>query len=392
MSFERIILIIIDACGVGALPDAADYGDAGSATIPHTAESAGGLNLPNCQKLGLGNIIEIEGVPPADAPIGCFGKMASQSAGKDSISGHWEICGLALGKPLPTYPHGFPLSLVTEFERRSGVATIGNVTASGTEIIERLGREHMETGALILYTSADSVWQMAAHEDIYSLERQYELCRISRQLLSGEHSVGRVIARPFIGTPGKFTRTTGRRDFSLVPPSDTLLDSMTKQGLGIKAIGKTWDLFAQRGFSSHVKTYNNAEGVEAIADFIEKDTQHEMAFANLVDFDMLWGHRRDVQGFAAGLEAFDQDLGKLLPLLHEDDLLIITADHGCDPTYIKHTDHTREYVPLLIYGRHAKSGVNLGTRATFADVACTIGDIFKVEHKYIGQSFLQDIL
>ncbi|MBU8933038.1 MAG: phosphopentomutase [candidate division Zixibacteria bacterium] len=391
MSIGRIILVVIDGCGVGAMPDAADYGDAGTATIPHTAQAASGLNMPYAQRLGLGNIVAIEGVPQHDKPTGCYGKMAARSPGKDSTSGHWEITGLILDQPFPTYPNGFPRELVAEFERLSGVETIGNITASGTEIIERFGPEHLKTGAIILYTSADSVWQLAAHEGVYPLERQYELCRIARELLSGEHAVGRVIARPFVGSPGSFERTTGRRDFSLTPFADTILDLMNKNGLKVQAIGKTWDLLAKRGFQSHVKTVSNDEGMKGIIKFARDDRQHDMAFANLVDFDMLWGHRRDENGFARALEDFDQGLGSLLETMRDDDLVIITADHGCDPTFDRHTDHTREYVPLLVYGHGTAAGVNLGTRASFVDVACTIAEIFGLKHKFGGASFLKQI-
>lgn len=388
MYFKRVILIIIDACGVGELPDAAQYGDSGAATIPDVARAAGGLSMPNCQKLGLGNIANIKGVPPHKSAEGCYGKMAEKSPGKDSTTGHWEIGGVILDKPFPLFPNGFPPELVSEFERRARVKTMGNKTASGTEIIKELGQRHLETKEIILYTSADSVWQMAAHEDLYPLERQYELCQIARDMLTGEYAVARVIARPFIGRPGNFTRTTGRRDFSLEPPEDTILDLLVKNGFKTLAIGKIWDLFAGRGLTNKIKTANNDEVMSAIIDFVRNHKSHHMAFANLVDFDMLWGHRNDEVNFAKGLEAFDRQLSDLLPLLREDDLLIITADHGCDPTYKKHTDHTREYVPLLVYGKRTKQNVNLGVRETFADVACTLGEIFKIDHKFPGRSFL----
>jgi len=391
VSFDRVILIIIDACGVGELPDAAHYSDSGAATIPNTARAVSGLSMPNCQRLGLGNIVKIIGVPPNKSTIGCWGKMAEKSPGKDSTAGHWEIGGVILDKPFPLFPNGFPPELVREFERCANVKTIGNKAASGTEIIKELGQRHLETGEIILYTSADSVWQMAAHEDMYPLEKLYGICQVARVMLKGEYAVGRVIARPFIGTPGNFTRTAGRRDFSLEPPQDTILDLLVKKGLKTLAIGKIWDLFAGRGLTNKVKTVNNDEVMAAIIDFVKNDKSHAMAFANLVDFDMLWGHRRDAVGFAKGLEAFDHWLGDLLPLLREDDLLIITADHGCDPTYTKHTDHTREYVPLLVYGKKAKQGVDLGTRETFADVAATLGEIYVIEHSFPGQSFFGEI-
>ena len=391
MPFKRVILIIIDACGVGELPDATQYGDSGAATIPNVARAAGGLSMPNCQRLGLGNVVGVTGVAPNKSPLGCWGKMAEKSPGKDSTTGHWEIGGVILSRPFPVFPGGFPPELVREFERRANVKTVGNKTASGTEIIKELGQHHLDTGEIILYTSADSVWQMAAHEDVYPLKRQYELCQIARQMLTGEYAVARVIARPFIGPPGNFTRTGGRRDFSLEPSQDTILDLMVNKGLKTVAIGKIWDLFAGRGISSKVKAANNDEVIAAITDFVKNDKSHSMAFANLVDFDMLWGHRNDEVGFAEGLEAFDRQLGELLPLLREDDLLIITADHGCDPTYKKHTDHTREYVPLIVYGKKAKQGVNLGVRETFADVACTVGEIYGIKCRCPGKSFFGEI-
>jgi phosphopentomutase len=392
MIFKRVVLIIIDACGVGALPDAADYDDQGAATIPHTADAVGGISLPNCRSLGLGNVVEIAGVPPNPSADGCWGKMAETSPGKDSTTGHWEIGGVILDKPFPLFPDGFPPELVKEFERRAGVKTIGNKAASGTEIIKELGARHLETKEIILYTSADSVFQLAAHEDIYPLEQLYEICQTARDLLTGPYAVGRVIARPFVGAPGNFTRTAGRKDFSLEPPADTFLDAMIKKGLTTLAIGKIWDLFAGRGLTDKVKTADNEEVMTAVIDFVKNDIVHDLAFANLVDFDMLWGHRRDAESFARGLETFDRRLGDLLPLLRDDDLLIITADHGCDPTYTKHTDHTREYVPLLVYGKHARHGIDLGTRATFADVACTLKEIFRLAHDFQGKSFYSLII
>lgn len=391
MPFNRIILLVIDACGVGELPDAADYGDSGAATLPNVAKAVSGLRMPVCDCLGLGNVADIQGVSPNPSPIGCFGRMTEQSPGKDSTTGHWELGGVILSNPFPLFPNGFPQELVTEFERHSNVKTMGNKAASGTEIIKELGERHLETREIILYTSADSVWQMAAHEEIYPLARLYELCQIARDMLTGKYAVARVIARPFVGTPGNFTRTAGRRDFSLEPPQDTILDVLVKNGFKTLAIGKIYDLFAGRGITTKVKAVNNDEVMRVVINFAQKDKSHDMAFANLVDFDMLWGHRRDARSFAGGLEEFDRRLGELLPVLREDDLLIITADHGCDPTYDKHTDHTREYVPLLVYGKRAKQGVNLGTRKTFADVGCTLAEVFDIQSPSSGSSFLNQV-
>jgi len=391
MPFNRVIIIIIDACGVGELPDAGEYGDNGASTIPHVAEVRGGLNMPICQRLGLGNIVPILKINPNFTPTGCFGRMKPKSPGKDSTSGHWEIGGVILDKPFPTYPNGFPFELVKKFEELSGITTIGNIPASGTEIIRELGEEHLKSKSIILYTSADSVWQMAAHEEIYPLKKQYEYCQIARDMLTGEHAVGRVIARPFIGKPGNFIRTKGRKDFSLTPHSDTIMDLMNKKGFSSLAIGKIWDLFAERGFDDHIKTADNDEGLSVIINAVEQNKQHKLLFSNLVDFDMLWGHRRDVKGFADALEAFDFKLGEILAKLHSDDLLIITADHGCDPTYIKHTDHTREYVPLLTFSKEGQADINLGIRETFSDVACTIAEIFGIGHNFKGTSFLNEI-
>ena len=391
MKFKRGIILVIDACGVGELPDAADYGDIGSATIPNVAKAAGGLNMPNCQKLGLGNIVEIEGVPPAEKPAGSFGKMAQRAAGKDSTSGHWEMAGVVIENPLPTFPDGFPRALVERFEKVANVKTIGNVAASGTEIIERLGKDHLDSGAIILYTSADSVFQLAAHEDILAIERLYEICAIARVMLTGEFGVGRVIARPFIGEPGNFVRTARRRDFSLEPPSDTILDLLHKSGRKVLSIGKIYDLFVGRGIAEKIKTADNNEVMQNIIEAIENNSEHALIFANCVDFDEKWGHRNDEKNFARSLEEFDVQLGELLGKLCDDDLLIITADHGCDPTIKTSTDHSREYVPLLVYGKNAKAGINLGTRETFADIACTLAEVFELEHEFMGKSFLEFI-
>jgi phosphopentomutase len=388
---RRVVLVVIDACGIGELPDAATYNDQGANTIPNVAKAVGGLQMPTCQTLGLGNIAPITGVPSEQSPIGSYGKMAERSPGKDSTTGHWEIAGVVLNHPFPVFPNGFPQSIVDEFERKTGVKTIGNVAASGTEIIERLGEEHMRTGKIILYTSADSVFQLAAHDEIIPLKRLYEICQIARDMLVGEYQVGRVIARPFIGTPGNFTRTAGRKDFSVQPPSLTLLDALTKKGASPLSIGKIYDLFDGKGISKAIKTANNTEGIAALIAQTETDTQSSLIFTNLVDFDQNWGHRNDEVNFAKALEEFDRGVNDLLPKLREEDILIITADHGCDPTMKHSTDHTREYVPLLVYGKRLKPGVNLGTRTTFSDVAATVAEYLGVSHKFPGTSFLSQI-
>jgi len=389
--FRRVVLIVLDACGVGELPDAAEYGDSGAATIPNVARELNGLKMPHCERMGLGNIVEIMGIRPAAPTAACWGKMAEKSSGKDSTSGHWEIAGVILEKAFPVYPHGFPSGLVMEFERQARVKCIGNIAASGTEIIKELGERHIKTGEIILYTSADSVFQLAAHEEIFPLERLYEICRIAREMLTREDAVGRVIARPFAGSPGNFTRTVNRRDFSLLPPSDTALDKLLKAGIATVGIGKIGDLYAHRGLSREVKASNNNEVMTRIIAELGI-TGQGLIMANLVDFDMLWGHRNDTASFGKGLENFDRRLEELLPHLNQTDLLIITADHGCDPTLKNSTDHTREYVPLLACSKDIKSGKNLGTRETFADIGTTIGEIFDLDCHFPGKSFLKDIV
>jgi len=389
--FKRVILIILDACGVGELPDADLYGDRGAATIPNVANELGGLNMPNCGRLGLGHIVPIRGIPPYEDPLACYGRMAEKSPGKDSTSGHWEIGGIILKQAFPTYPDGFPQPLVKEFEKQSGVRTIGNYPASGTEIIKDLGEEHLNTGAVILYTSADSVFQLAAHEDIIPLERLYEICLTARKLLTGEHAVGRVIARPFTGQPKHFTRTANRRDFSLEPPGDTILDRLKLAEFPTVSIGKIFDLFAGRGFSRSVKAKDNQAVVDKVIDELNL-TDYGLIFGNLVDFDMLWGHRNDTEDFGRGLEYFDMRLPEIIDRLTDKDLLIITADHGCDPTLKHSTDHTREYVPLLVYHNRLENGINLGTRNSFADIAQTLAELFKIDYTFPGTSFLANLL
>ncbi len=392
MSFKRVLLIIIDGCGVGALPDASTYNDKGASTLSNCADAVNGLLMPTCQTLGLGNIVPISGLPPVDNPIACYGKMAELSAGKDSTIGHWEIAGIITEQPFPTYPNGFPHELISKIERAAKVKFIGNCTASGTEIIERLGEQHLRTKKLILYTSADSVFQIAAHEDVYSISELYKICETARSILTNEHAVARVIARPFIGEVGKFKRTRNRKDFSLEPPSKTILNLLKENQYKTLAIGKIQDLFCGDGITTHINTKSNLDGMTAIKDAVTNDKTHQFIFANLIDFDELCGHRRDPQLFSETLEQFDNELYKLLPALHDEDLLIITADHGNDPTYTKHTDHTREFVPLLVYNKKMKTGLNLGTRNSFSDIAKTIAEIFNIENKTDGTSFLKEII
>ncbi|MBD3381335.1 MAG: phosphopentomutase [candidate division Zixibacteria bacterium] len=389
MRFKRIILLILDACGVGALPDAFRYGDAGANTIANTSEKAGGLNLPNLAELGLGNIVRIRGVHPADNPKAYYGRMVEKSAGKDSTVGHWEIAGIIMDKPFPVFPTGFPADLIARFELSSGFEVIGNRPASGTQIIAELGDQHRETGKLIVYTSADSVFQIAAHIDVVPLEKLYHVCRIARDMLSGEWGVSRVIARPFEGESGNYVRTADRRDFSLPPPSDTVLDKLTATDHNVIGIGKIEDLFCSRGLTESYHTKDNLHGVELTLDQL-KQTDTGLIFINLVDFDMLWGHRNDYKGFARGLEEFDKRLPEILDALSDDDLLIMTSDHGCDPT-MESTDHSREYVPLLVFSPVLKKAKSLGIRETFADVAETICQNFNLQPFNSGAGFL-DVL
>ncbi|MDF1544149.1 MAG: phosphopentomutase [bacterium] len=391
MSFSRIIILIIDACGVGELPDAAAYGDQGSATLPNLSQAVGGLSMPVCHKLGLGNIAEIVGIPPVRTARASYGKMAEISPGKDSTSGHWEIAGIQLKTPFPLFPDGFPEELVSTFEKTANVTTIGNIAASGTEIINQLGSEHLETGKLILYTSADSVFQLAAHEEVVPLEEQYRVCQVARDLLTGEYAVGRVIARPFVGSDGDFRRTSGRRDFSLEPLSESILDILVANDHATLSIGKIFDLFAGRGISRAIKTSSNREGMEQLCQAVTDSPEYAMIFANLVDFDQLWGHRNDETNFARALQEFDQQLSSFLPLMSNEDLLIISADHGCDPTIKNSTDHSREYVPLLAYSPRIKTGVNLGVRTSFSDIAVTIAENFELKHNLPGTSFLKQL-
>ncbi len=383
----RAIIIVLDGVGVGELPDASKFNDEGSNTLSHTAEAVGGLNLQNFQELGLGNIVPVKGVPPSKAPLASYGKMAEKSAGKDTTTGHWELVGVYLPKPFPTYPHGFPAEIISELEKRIGKKVIGNKPASGTEIIEELGPLHLKTGYPIVYTSADSVFQVAAHLELIPLEELYSICEVARSILKGKHAVGRVIARPFTGQPGEFKRTPDRKDFSLKPPDKTVLDQAISRGVKVYALGKIGEIFAGRGISEVIPAKNNQEIINKLLAILSVKKEG-IFFANLVDFDMLWGHRNDPFGMARGLEAFDKQIPLLIRALKPTDILIFTADHGCDPT-TPSTDHSREYVPLLALTGNLGRGFNLGLRESFADVGKTIADWLNIDEPSIaGKSFV----
>lgn len=381
----RVIWIVLDSFGVGSLPDAKAYGDDGANTLLHIAENAKGFSLPNMESLGLGNIEAAPGVAATDLPRGAWGKARERSAGKDTTAGHWEMAGVITPEKFPTFPNGFPADFLKAFEKAIGRGTLGNCVASGTEIIERLGPEHLRTGRPIVYTSADSVFQIAAHEDVIKLDELYKICEIAREMLKGPLGVGRVIARPFIGTPGHFVRTAERRDFSLAPVGVTVPDLVKEAGLPSVAIGKIHDIFAGRGFTESIHTENNGDGVQKTLDAM--DRVHEgLLYTNLVDYDMKYGHRRDVQGYADALMAFDRRLPEITKKMGPDDLLILTADHGCDPTW-HGTDHTREYIPMLFYGPRVRP-VSLGERATYADEGATVADFLGVKAPAAGESML----
>jgi phosphopentomutase len=383
--FDRVIWIVLDSVGIGETPDAAAYGDVGSDTLGNIAKQRR-LTLPNFCRLGLANIKPLANLPPAAHPTGAFGKCKLASPGKDTTTGHWEMVGIHLPKPFPLYPHGFPADLMHEFETLIGRKTIGNKAASGTAIIKELGEEHVLTGFPIVYTSADSVFQIAAHEEVIPLERLYEICQIARDLLQGPHEVGRVIARPFEGKAGSFSRTPNRKDFAVPPPQGMLLDQLTAQHVPVYSIGKIADIFLHRSIDRYVKTINNADGMQKVNAAMRE--QHSgLIFTNLVDFDQLFGHRNDVEGYASALEAVDVWLPSLD--LKPSDLVIFTADHGCDPT-TPSTDHSREYTPLLVYGPMVKPGLNLGTLATLSDIGQTVAENFGT-HISQGSSFLQEI-
>lgn len=386
---RRVFLIVLDSYGIGELPDAADFGDVGSNTL-RTITKSSEYDTPLMKKMGLFNIDGVDYAQGVEKPIGSFGRLAEVSKGKDTTIGHWEIAGIVSEKPLPTYPDGFPEDLLEEYSRLTGRGVLCNKPYSGTEVIKEFGEEHLKTGDLIVYTSADSVFQVAAHEEKVPIEELYRVCEIARQLLQGEHGVGRVIARPFIGQPGNFTRTPRRHDYSLMPPQTTMLDTLKEAGYATRGVGKIYDIFAGKSISDTVRIQNNVDGMEKVIAIMEEDFKG-LCFVNLVDFDMVYGHRNDIDGYAKAASVFDQQLTQMVAKMKDTDIVMITADHGCDPGF-KGTDHSREYVPFLAYGKDVKAGINLGTRSTFADIAATIQDIFEVESGTAGSSFKKEIL
>ena len=384
MAFRRIIWIVLDSVGIGEMPDAAAYGDVGADTLGNIAMRRK-LHLPNLSKLGLGNIRPLTNLPPVETPLGAYGKCALASPGKDTTTGHWEMVGIHLAKPFPLFPRGFPREFMIEFENATGRRTLGNYAASGTEIIKELGEEHVRTGSPIVYTSADSVFQIAAHEEVIPLWEQYKNCEIAREMLRGPLEVGRVIARPFMGEPGAFKRTSNRHDYAVPPPPGMLLDRLEERKVAVRSVGKIFDVFLGRGIGEHEKSSTNAEGMQLTLEAMN-ETAEGLIFANLVDFDMLFGHRNDVDGYANALEEADAWLPRAISKLGEGDLMILTADHGCDPT-TPGTDHSREYVPLLVYGPGIKAGVNLGVRRSLSDIGQTVAENFGTSIEN-GSSFL----
>lgn len=385
---KRVFLIVLDSVGAGEMPDAADYGDAGSNTIRSISRSDK-FSAVNMKKLGYGNIDGLDFLGTTENQLGAVARLAERSRGKDTTIGHWEISGIISESPLPTYPHGFPQEVLDDFSKQTGRDVLCNLPYSGTEVIRDYGREHMETGKLIVYTSADSVFQIAAHEDVVDVQTLYEYCRIARKILVGKNAVGRVIARPFKGSYPDFVRTANRHDFSLEPPKTTILDELKANGLDVIAVGKINDIFAGRGITEFIYTHSNTEGMK-VTDGIAEKAFNGLCFVNLVDFDMLYGHRNNVEGYAAAFAEFDSWLGGFLLKLGDDDLLMITADHGCDPA-TESTDHSREYTPLVMYSKNIKP-VNLGTRSSFSDIAATLAEIFGIKTVTPGESFAKDIL
>lgn len=391
ININRAIIIVLDSVGIGEMPDAAEFLDKGANTLGNIANAIGGLKLVNMEKLGLGNIAPIKGIKKKKNFNGFCAKLKEKSVNKDTTTGHWEIAGLFVDFKFPTFPAGFPNEIIKPFENQIGLKVLGNKAASGTEILKELGEEQQKTGRPIVYTSADSVFQIAAHEVTTGLDKLYNWCEIARKILVGKYSVGRVIARPFIGEPGNYQRTYNRKDYSVLPPSKTLLDIIKDAGMDVIAIGKIEDIFAKQGITKSFHTEGNNDGIKVTIEQI-KNNSTGLIFTNLVDYDMLYGHRRNVQGYAQALKEFDDLLPEIISNMKESDILFLTADHGCDPTYIAHTDHTREYVFMTGYGKNLKQGVNLGLRESFADIAETILDFLKLQSIGNGKSFKQDII
>lgn len=389
MSKQRVYLIILDSFGIGHAPDAADFGDEGANTL-YTITHSKEYDTPNMRKLGLSCIDGVDYLEKSDNIVGSYGRMQEASKGKDTTIGHWEIAGIVSENALPTYPNGFPKEVLDEFSKRTGREVLCNKPYSGTDVIRDYGEEHVRTGKLIVYTSADSVFQIAAHEDIVPVEKLYKYCEIAREILVGEHGVGRVIARPFVGEAPNFQRTTNRHDFSLLPPRDTMLDVLQKEGYDTYGVGKIYDIFAGKGIAHTQRIQGNVDGMEKTIQLQDKDF-NGLCFVNLVDFDMLYGHRNDIEGYAKAATVFDKQLGTFMERMQPQDILMITADHGCDPGF-KGTDHSRECVPFLAYGEQVKKGVNMGTRKTFSDIAATILDIFGIDSRLDGTSFKDEIL
>ena len=387
---RRVIIIVVDSAGIGEMPDASDYGDEGSNTIGNTAQAVGGLNMPNCQRLGLGNLTNIPGIPPVSRALGAFGKMLEASIGKDTTTGHWEFMGIILKEPFSLFPEGFPMNIIDEFKRRTSRGVLGNKPASGTEIIHELGREHEASGDLIVYTSADSVFQIAAHEEVIPVEELYSYCEMARAILNeSEYKVARVIARPFVGKWPEYTRTPNRHDFSYPPEDRLVLEELVDNGVFVYAVGKIYDIYEGHGITEYVKTRNNDEGMTRTIEYLQK-VENGLIFTNLVDFDMKYGHRNDPAGYARALEEFDERLPEIMSAMRPEDILFITADHGCDPT-MPSTDHSREKVPLLAYGMQLKENSNLGERRSFADLGQTVLEIFGLEQMPNGESFFDKL-
>lgn len=387
---SRVIWMVIDSVGIGALPDSEKFGDVNVNTLGNIVKAYKDIQLPNMIKLGLSNIDGIDSLDSIDNPIGSFGRASEVSKGKDTTTGHWEMTGVLVETPFKTYENGFPKEIIDEFERKTNRKVIGNKPASGTAILDELGEQQMKTGEVIVYTSADSVFQIAAHEEIIPLEELYKMCEIARKIMMGENAVARIIARPFVGKPGEFERTSNRRDYSLSPFEDTVLDTIKKSNLDVIGVGKIEDIFNKQGITEAIHTKDNMDGVDQTINYMKKENKG-LIFTNLVDFDSKYGHRRDVEGYKKALEEFDARIPEIIANMKDDDILIINADHGNDPTY-KGTDHTREYIPVLVYGKNINKGYNLGTRKSFADIGATVADILNVDLPKHGESFKSEIM